>query len=236
MTRAVSAESASLLLVEDDEELAELIAEYLGARGYGVTVQSDGAKAVEQVCSGQFDMVVLDLMLPGMDGISVCREVRHRFSGPVLMLTASADVVDQVVGLEVGADDFVQKPVEPRVLLARIRALLRRATAAPVHRQPESELCFDELVINPSANQATLAGRVLTLSAAEFDVLYHLAQNAGRIVSRDEIFSEVRNIPYDGLSRFADIAVSQIRKQLGSAADRFVKTVRGRGYLFIVGG
>jgi len=228
----------SILIVEDDIELALLIESYLTTRGFDASVEHDGGAAVERILREQPKLVVLDLMLPGKDGISICREVRAGFNGPILMLTASNDSVDQILGLEIGADDFVQKPVEPRILLARIRALLRRMENKP---QPSIQqasspiaeiLTFGGLVINRSARVVILDQSPLDLTTPEFDMLIHLAENAGKIISRNELFRQLRNLEYDGQNRFIDITISHIRKKLGSKADDYLKTVRGKGYLF----
>ncbi|MEM9605726.1 MAG: response regulator transcription factor [Pseudomonadota bacterium] len=225
------------MLVEDDLELQQLIRRYLEKNGFDVDVCSDGADAVDRIVCGDFDLVILDLKLPGLDGISVCREIRHRFFGPVLMLTASGDDIDHVVGLEVGADDFILKPVEPRVLLARIRARLRApavtrnlppaASAAP----SPALLSAGGLTINLSSRVAEFDGRTLELSTPEYDLLVLLAENAGQVLSREAIFQSLRKLPYDGQNRFVDVTVSQIRKQLGDQAEHHLKTVRGKGYL-----
>lgn len=228
----------SILLVEDDTDLGLLIQEYLSANHFDVAIETDGLQAVDRIRQENADLVILDLMLPNKDGISICREVRHLYHGPILILTASGDSVDHVVGLEVGADDYVQKPVEPRVLLARIRALLRRASndeGGKVQKNSSGEhLEFGELTISESSRTARLAEQPLDLTTPEFDVLLYLARNAGRIVTRDDIFMHLRNLPYDGQSRFVDITISQIRKKLGTSSDEYLKTVRGRGYLFVL--
>lgn len=232
---------AHLLLVEDDEDLQELIQQYLEKNGFAVSTQVDGNATTKQVRENDYDLIILDLLLPGKDGISICREIRQYYNGPILILTASGDSIDQVVSLEVGADDFVQKPVEPRVLLARIRALLRRVSSTDDEETPTSankapvikNLVFDGLTIQLSSRTVKLDQQDLPLSKPEYDLLVLLAQNAGNVVSREEIFRALRNLPYDGQSRFVDTAVSQIRKKLGNKADRYLKTVRGSGYLFI---
>lgn len=235
-----SGANARVLLVEDDLELQQLIQRYLSKNQFEVSVESSGSHAIKSIREGAFDLIILDLMLPGKDGISICREIRHEFHGPILMLTASGDAIDHVVGLEVGADDFIQKPVEPRVLLARIRAHLRRipaTTSSLEQEQPLREakpklMRFGELTINVSSRTVVLAGVELTLSKPEYEMLVLLAENAGTVISRDAIFQALRQLPYDGQSRFVDMAISQIRKKLGSQADRYLKTVRGSGYLF----
>ena len=233
-----------ILLVEDDVQLAELIQEYLQAKQFEVAVEHDGAKAVAYIQNWQPDLVILDLMLPGKDGISICREARFSFAKPILMLTASDDDVDQILGLEIGADDFVRKPVEPRILLARIRALLRRSETASSASQSEADVASisngiiqnDDLVINPQARTVSLNQQSIDLTTPEFDVLLYLAENKGKIISRDELFKQLRNLEYDGQSRFIDITVSYIRKKLGDDAGNYLKTVRGKGYLFVQAG
>ena len=233
-----------ILLVEDDVQLAELIQEYLQAKQFEVAVEHDGNRAIERIQSWQPDLVILDLMLPGKDGISICREARFNFANPILILTASDDDVDQILGLEIGADDFVRKPVEPRILLARIRALLRRSETAYTTSQPEAaasavingSIQNGDLIISPQARTVSLNQQSIDLTTPEFDVLLYLAENKGKIVSRDELFKQLRNLEYDGQSRFIDITISYIRKKLGDDAGNYLKTVRGKGYLFVQAG
>ena len=227
--------NSNILIVEDDVDLALLMAEYLSAREFNVSVEHSGLPAVERIVSEQPDLVVLDLMLPGKDGVAICREARPNYQGRILMLTASEDSIDQIVGLEVGADDFVQKPIEPRVLLARIRALLRRSSIAPEPTETPSKnlLKFRELNINKASRNVEFQQQMLDLTTPEFDMLALLAENAGEIVSREQVFKALKNIEYDGLNRFADITISQIRKKLGDNADDYLKTIRGKGYLFM---
>ncbi|NIB43696.1 response regulator [Pseudomaricurvus alkylphenolicus] len=230
----------SILIVEDDIELATLIKDYLASRHFEVFVEHSGTTAVERILELQPGMVILDLMLPGKDGISICREVRPNYEGVILMLTASNDSVDQILGLEIGADDFVQKPVEPRILLARVRALLRRYEASPTvtasteTNHSATAMQFSGLLINPSSRSVTLDQRELEFTAPEFDMLAYLATNAGQIISRDQLFRQLRNIDYDGQNRFVDITMSHIRKKLGDSAGKYLKTVRGKGYLFVL--
>lgn len=231
---------AKVLIVEDDEELANLMRDYLSSKQLQLDVIYTGIDAPEHIIKTQPDVVILDLMLPGKDGVTICREVRPHFSKGILMLTASDDSVDHVVGLEVGADDFVNKPIEPRVLLARVRALLRRfdnnnneITPNTQATQQDQQLKFKNLVINISCREAKLNDSALELTTPEYDLLVFLAKQAGNIVSREEVFQALKNIEYDGQNRFADITISQIRKKLGHEADDYLKTVRGKGYLFL---
>lgn len=225
-----------ILIVEDDQRLAALTREYLESNGLRVEVESDGAQAAERILREQPDLVVLDLMLPGEDGLTICRKVRSRYKGPILMLTARSDDMDQVLGLEMGADDYVCKPVRPRVLLARIRAMLRRSEAAesPVD-EGQRRLEFGKLVIDNAMREAWLRQQSIELTSAEFDLLWLLASNAGRILSREEIFTALRGIEYDGQDRSIDVRISRIRPKIGDDPmhPRLIKTVRSKGYLFV---
>ena len=228
-------EAWQILIVEDDQRLAELTQEYLQSNGLQVAIESDGARAAARILKEQPDLVVLDLMLPGEDGLSICRKVRGQFAGPILMLTARTDDMDEVLGLEMGADDYVCKPVRPRVLLARIRALLRRSEGgeAPVENQRRLE--FGPLVIDSAMREAWLRGASVELTSAEFDLLWLLAANAGRMLSREEIFTALRGIEYDGQDRSIDVRISRIRPKIGDDPmhPRLIKTVRSKGYLFV---
>lgn len=231
-----------VIIVEDDERLAELTAEYLRGNGIKVDVVGDGSHAIPLIITNQPDLVVLDLMLPGADGLEVCKSVRDKYKKPILMLTARTDDVDQVLGLEMGADDYVAKPVKPRVLLARIRALLRRqesgADGGQHNTEPDgsqSRLEFGELIIDNSAREVWLSEQSVDLTSAEYDLLWLLASNAGTILSREEIFERLRGIQYDGQDRSIDVRVSRIRPKVGDDPmnPRRIKTVRSKGYLFV---
>ncbi len=231
-----NAETGRILIVEDDERLATLTREYLENNGLQVSVEGDGGKAVERILSERPDLVVLDLMLPGEDGVSICRRVRSQYYGQILMLTARTDDLDEVLGLEMGADDYVAKPVRPRVLLARIRALLRRGPTQ-VEEEPEvkNSLRFGALVVDNSMREAWLDDKSVDLTSAEFDLLWLLCSNAGRVLSREEIFAQLRGIEYDGQDRSIDVRVSRIRPKIGDDPmhPRLIKTVRSKGYLFV---
>jgi two-component system response regulator RstA len=175
-------------------------------------------------------------MLPGEDGLSICRKVRGQYEGPILMLTARTDDMDQVLGLEMGADDYVYKPVRPRVLLARIRALLRRHESNEAQEPSERRrLQFGPLVIDSAMREAWLGEQGIELTSAEFDLLWLLTSNAGRILSREEIFNALRGIEYDGQDRSIDVRISRIRPKIGDDPmhPRLIKTVRSKGYLFV---
>ncbi len=224
-----------ILIVEDDRRLADLTREYLEANGLRVTLEADGALAAARILGERPDLVVLDLMLPGEDGLSICRKVRGGYNGPILMLTARSDDMDQVLGLEMGADDYVCKPVRPRVLLARVRALLRRRETLEAPAERLQRLGFGPLVIDQAMREAWLRGQGIELTSAEFDLLWLLAANAGRILSREEIFTALRGIEYDGQDRSIDVRISRIRPKIGDDPlhPRLIKTVRGKGYLFV---
>lgn len=226
-------EQDHVLIIEDDERLAELTRDYLEANGFRVTLEPDGARGVEQILALRPDLVILDLMLPGEDGLSICRRVRGDYPGPILMLTARTDDMDQVLGLEMGADDYVPKPVQPRVLLARMRALLRRAESAEGSDEPR--LSFGNLEIDSATREAWLEGERIDLTSAEFDLLWLLASNAGRVLTREEIFAQLRGIKYDGQDRSIDVRVSRIRPKIGDDPNQphRIKTVRSKGYLFV---
>ncbi|QJD57866.1 response regulator [Pseudomonas sp. gcc21] len=230
-------ENERILIVEDDLKLASLIADFLSAQGLQAAIESDGGKAVERVLKQTPDLVVLDLMLPGEDGLSICRRLREAgYARPILMLTARSDDKDHIQGLELGADDYVNKPVRPQVLLARIRALLRRR--GEVEQQPEqppSRLQFDSLIIDSTRREAWLNSELIDLTGAEFDLLWLLASNAGRVLSREETFVALRGIGYDGQDRSIDVRISKIRPKIGDDPEqpRIIKTVRSKGYLFV---
>jgi two-component system OmpR family response regulator/two-component system response regulator RstA len=222
----------SVLLVEDDEPLAQLVAQYL--RGHDMVVETVhcGADAIRAIRERPPQLVVLDVGLPDRDGFSVCREVRPWFGGAIVMLTARDEDVDQIVGLELGADDYLVKPVQPRVLVARLRAMLRRASAPPAVSECRIDMgCFS---IRNDTRAALLQGEPLELTSAEFDLLWLLASHAGTVLSRDDLIGRLRGISYDGLDRSIDSRVSRLRRKLGDAPTAPVRicTVRGKGYLF----
>ncbi|MFM9271760.1 winged helix-turn-helix domain-containing protein [Halomonas elongata] len=224
-----------VLIIEDDERLAELTRDYLVANGFRVTLEADGARGAQCILDLQPDLVILDLMLSGEDGLSICRRVRADYPGPILMLTARTDDMDQVLGLEMGADDYVAKPVQPRVLLARMRALLRRKSETSGNGNVEDRLFFRDLEIDSGTREAWLGGERIDLTSAEFDLLWLLASHAGRVLTREEIFAQLRGIKYDGQDRSIDVRVSRIRPKIGDDPHHphRIKTVRSKGYLFV---
>ena len=228
-----------LLLVEDDPRLAEMLTEYLSQAGFRVSAAANGSSALEQLATASFGAVVLDLMLPDMDGLDVCRQLRTRSDIPVLMLTARGDAVDRIVGLEIGADDYLPKPFEPRELLARLRAILRRrvdgARGPQTDQQPDHELLqFGRLEIDAAAHAVKLNGVLCELTAYQFDLLLAMARNAGRVLSRDQLMELVKGEALEAFDRSIDVHMSRIRAAVEDdpKKPRRIITVRGAGYVF----
>ncbi|MBL4633818.1 MAG: response regulator transcription factor [Kofleriaceae bacterium] len=222
-------QSSRIVLVEDDEELADLVADYLRDSGFEVEIVADGGLAEEAIRRVDPELVILDLMLPNKDGLQICRDLRAWFHKPILLLTARSGWVDEIVGLELGADDYLGKPVEPRLLLARVRTLLRRSEALASSRST-SELSID------TVNRVACLGTIeLDLTDAEFDLLAYLKEHAGQQLSRDTLSREVCQTDYDGLGRTIDVRIGRLRTKLGDDAKkpRWIKSVRGVGYLFV---
>lgn len=222
-----------ILLVEDDERLAELTAEYLSRNELTVSIEPRGDIAENRIVTEQPDLVILDVMLPGKDGFEVCRAVRQAYRGVILMLTARDEDFDQILGLELGADDYIAKPVQPRVLLARIKALLRRLPSTNDTDDLESKV-FGQFRISQATRTAILNNQTIDLTTAEFDLLWLLASHAGNVLSRDDLLQELRGIGFDGLDRSIDARISRLRKKLNDDPENptRIKTVRGKGYLF----
>lgn len=225
--------SETLLLAEDDQRLAQLVHAFLEQQGFTVLIEGNGAAVERRIRDDRPDLVILDVGLPGKNGLDICRDIRDQFQGPILMLTARDSDADQVLGLEYGADDYVIKPADPTVLLARIRALFRRAT--PQKPQQNQELQFGQLAIKEAQRTALMQNETLPLSSHEFDLLLTLAKHAGDVLSREFLFKAVYHREYDGLDRSVDVRISQLRKKLGDDSDtpEKIKTVWGRGYLFV---
>ncbi len=221
-----------ILLVEDDDRLAAITAEYLQKNNFAVAIEGRGDNAEERILKDAPDLVILDVMLPGKDGFEVCKAVRDKFKGIILMLTARDEDYDQILGLELGADDYIAKPVPPRVLLARIKALLRRNHAGEM--SATEVLQFGEFKISQQTRSATLHAEPIDLTTAEFDLLWLLATHAGNVLSRDDLLKELRGIGFDGLDRSIDARISRLRRKLNDDPEnpKRIKTVRGKGYLF----
>ncbi len=223
------------MLVEDDRELARMVVDFLTPYGYEVFTVSNGEIAIDRIVQDNPAAVVLDVNLPGKDGFDVCRAVRTQYRGAIIFLTARGDDIDEVIGLEMGADDFIAKPVRPQVLLARLRTHIRRARPEGDSQSP-SRIDFKNLIIDFSARQCILNGQELELTTAEFDLMWLLAKNAGKVLSRGDLYFELNGFRYDGLDRSIDLRISRLRKKLGddSMNPKIVKSVRGVGYLLAV--
>ncbi|MCM0149989.1 response regulator transcription factor [Photobacterium galatheae] len=227
----------TLMLVEDDQELASLIREFLETHEFRVLTVGNGQDAVSQILEKHPDLVILDIMLPGMSGMDVCRLVREDYKGMILMQTALDDDIDQVMGLELGADDYVIKQVQPRLLLSRVRALLRRMQRNTGEERVES-LVVGELHIDLHRRTVFFRNQSVDLTTAEFELLYLLAQQSGEVVSREEIMQQIRGYEYDGLDRSIDRRISRLRRSLDDdpANPQLIKTIRGIGYQLCMSG
>ena len=221
-----------ILLVEDDARLADMLSEYLGQAGFRITIATQGAAALEKQLNTEYDAIVLDLMLPDMDGLDVCRRVRAQSDTPILMLTGRGEPIDRIVGLELGADDYLTKPFEPRELLARLRAILRRRVNGK--RPSDRSLRFGRLEIDTAARAVRLDGVDCDLTGHQFDLLVALAERAGRILSRDVLMDLVKGEHLEAFDRSVDVHMSRIRAAIEDdpKKPRRVITVRGAGYVF----
>lgn len=235
--------SPTIAFIEDDADLAGLISEFLGQHGFKVFHHERGDTAQAFILDLKPDLVLLDVMLPGKDGLTICRELRPLFPGPIVILTSVASDMNHILGLELGANDYVIKTTAPTVLLAHIRAQLRQAQAQqpaplPLVAAVNSLLVFGKLRIDQSNREVILDGQPISLSTSDFDMLWQLASHAGEILSRDDLLKNLRGVSYDGLDRSIDVAISRLRKKLGddSAEPQKLKTVRNRGYLFVRNG
>jgi two-component system OmpR family response regulator/two-component system response regulator RstA len=222
-----------ILLVEDDLQLASMIADFLSPYEFDVSVEGRGDTAVQRIMDENPDAVVLDVNLPGQDGFSVCKAVRDKYRGAILMLTARGEEVDEVLGLEAGADDYMAKPVRPRALLARLRTHLRRVSPTDAASKP---IVVGSMVVAASRRSVEIGGAPIDLTTAEFDLLKLLAENVGRTLDRNDIYQEIHGHKYDGLDRSIDLRISRLRKKLGDdpSKPQRIKSVRGVGYMLAI--
>jgi len=222
-----------VLLIDDDARLYELLASYLGQNGIALARARDGKEGLVAVDSGSFEAVLLDVMMPGIDGLEVCKRIRAKSKIPVLMLTAKGDETDRVVGLELGADDYIPKPFSPRELLARLRAVLRRAAPEAVAER----LTVGDIVIDVPARDVRIGGRPATLTGVEFDILLALVRRAGRVVAREALLTEAGRGDVTVGERTVDVHISHLRQKLGDdpRVPKLIKTVRGVGYVLAKG-
>lgn len=222
-----------ILLVEDDQSLAHWVQEFLQQKGFHVHHIARGDLVLPFLQKQRVDAILLDLMLPGMHGLDVCRQIRKHFSTPILMLTAQSEEVDEIIGFEVGAHDYLTKPIRPRILLARLQAALRPVQQAST-ATATTRLEFGQLRICQATRQVVLNEQDISLTSTEFALLWYLAEHAGQVCSRDQVFLALKGREHDGLDRRLDVMISVLRKKLGDDArdPKRIKTVWGRGYLF----
>lgn len=225
-----------ILIIDDDFELCTLVSEYLAAEGFRVEAVHDGETGLQRATAGNYLLIVLDVMLPGMSGFDVLRRLRATSRIPVLLLTARGEDVDRIVGLEIGADDYLPKPFNPRELVARIRAILRRAAADPKALgvpQPPEILKVGDIELDPATRTVRHAGEPVELTSVEFNLLEVLLREAGRVVTREQLVSAVLSRKFSPFDRSIDMHVSKVRKKLGdiNGEEEHIKTVRGVGYI-----
>ena len=219
-----------ILLVEDDNRLAGMVSDYLGGNGFDVTHAENGVDAIDRQTSTGFDAIILDLMLPDIDGLEVCRTIKAHDTVPIIMLTAKGDPMDRIIGLEIGADDYLPKPFEPRELLARLKAIMRRGQPAT-----QSEvLKFGRLEIDVRAMRATLDDEICDLTSHQFNLLHIMAKSAGRVLSRDFLMDGLKGVDLEAFDRSIDVHISRIRSQIEDDPKRpkRIITLRGAGYVF----
>jgi two-component system response regulator RstA len=239
-------QSHHLLLIEDDLKLSELIKHFLEGNHFIVSCEVRGDQASERILNEKPDLVILDILLPGKDGRAICREVRPYYDRPIIMLTALDEEVDQIVGLEIGADDYISKPVRPRLLLSRINAILRltaragsdatsnsSTTISPT--MPAGKIVIGNIEVDAANRSVRVAGQSEEFSTAQFDLLYYLAHHAGRVISRNQLYKDLRGIDYDGFNRSIDLQIARLREKIGDNGKnpRIIKSVRGEGYLMV---
>jgi two-component system alkaline phosphatase synthesis response regulator PhoP len=225
-------EAATILVVDDEQPIVDLVASYLMAEGYSVHRAYDGMEALTLARSIHPDLVVLDIMLPGLDGIEVCRRLHQETSVYVLMLTARAEEVDKLIGLSVGADDYLTKPFSPRELVARVKAILRRSRTMANEPATVPVLQFGALVIDPDRREVINGATAIELTPREFDLLYALAQQPGHVFSREELLQRVWGDDFVGIDRVVDVHIGTLRRKLEDDAG-LIQTVRGVGYKFV---
>lgn len=224
----------SVLIVEDDRNIAELLQMYLEKEGYAVTVANDGGQGLTKFRAIKPDLVLLDLMMPVMDGWTVCRNIRNESQTPVIMLTAKGQTDDKVTGLKIGADDYITKPFEMKEVLARIEAVLRRASGVTAEKK-QRQLVFDKLVIDMDAFELLVDGKKVDIPPKEMELLFYLASSPNRVYTRNQLLDEVWGFDYFGDSRTVDVHVKRLREKLEGVSDRWsLKTVWGVGYKFEV--
>ena len=225
-----------VLIIDDDEELCELVSEYLSVEGFAVESMNDGEAGLERARGGGFDLAILDVMMPKKNGFDVLRELRQTSRLPVLMLTARGDDMERIVGLEIGADDYLPKPFNPRELVARIRAILRRASGDAADQSLPEKIVIEDLELSASSRSAMIDGTEIVLTSLEFDLLAALARHAGNVVKKEELSETVLERELSPYDRSLDMHISNLRKKLGLRSDGTdrIKTIRSVGYIYTV--
>ena len=225
-----------ILIIDDDEELCELVSEYLTVEGFEIESVNDGQTGLERARSGDYDMAILDVMLPKMNGFDVLRNLREDSKLPVIMLTARGDDMERIVGLEIGADDYLPKPFNPRELAARLRAILRRSAAEAENGDSSEKIEIDGIQLSPSSRMSSLDGTELNLTSVEFGLLHELLKEAGKIVKKEDLSESVLERKLSPYDRSLDMHISNLRKKLGQRADgtERIKTIRSVGYIYTV--
>jgi two-component system, OmpR family, response regulator CpxR len=228
-----------ILLIDDDEELCELVGEYLSVEGFEISAVHDGKSGLEKALKGEFDLLILDVMLPKLNGFDVLRRLRENSNIPVLMLTARGEDMERIVGLEIGADDYLAKPFNPRELVARLRAILRRSPQAAEHRDAgitvdSDKIQIDDVELNVASRMAKRGNEVLQLTALEFDLLSALVRETGKVIAKDDLSQKVLGRKLSPFDRSLDMHISNLRKKLGSRSDgeERIKTIRSVGYIY----
>ena len=221
-----------ILIVDDDNNIAELISLYLTKECFETRIVNDGEQALKDFASFQPDLILLDLMLPGIDGYQVCREIRHTSDVPIIMLSAKGETFDKVLGLELGADDYIVKPFDTKEVVARIKAIARRVSAAPAETEVR-EVRYDKLSVNMTRYELRVNGKVVDTPPKELELLFYLASNPNRVYTRDQLLDEVWGFEYYGDSRTIDVHIKRLREKLEGVSDKWaLKTVWGVGYKF----
>lgn len=223
-----------ILIIDDDEELCELVSEYLTVEGFDIECVHDGQSGLDSALTGNYDMAILDVMLPKMNGFDVLRNLREKSKLPVIMLTARGDDMERIVGLEIGADDYLPKPFNPRELAARLRAILRRTVIESTEGDGNEKLDIDGIQLSPASRTAFLDGQELNLTSVEFGLLHELLKDAGKIVKKEDLSENVLERKLSPYDRSLDMHISNLRKKLGTRADgtERIKTIRSVGYIY----
>jgi len=228
---------ASVLLIDDDAELSKLLEEYLQSEQLHLDSAHDGPSGLQKAVSNQYSVVILDVMLPGMSGLDVLKQLRQKSTVPVLMLTARGSELDRILGLELGADDYLPKPFNPRELVARLRAILRRTTSAGAG-SPAQPVHVADVELHPESRSISCSGKPVTLTGAEFDLLYTFLRNPGKIISREDLTQAALGRPMSPMDRSIDVHVSNLRRKLGpyNGDQERIKAIRGSGYVYLMPG